>query len=127
MTPNEASKEVLNAAMKVHTALGPGLLEEAYKVCLKHKLQKQGTKVFSEVALPIHFEGISLDISYRIDLLVENVLIVELKSVDRLAPINKIQLLTYLRLSKKHLGLLLNFNVQTLRQGIVRVINSHSA
>ncbi len=124
MTPNEASNAVLDAAMKVHSALGPGLLEEAYKVCLKHRLQIDGIKVISEVPLPVRYEGVHLDIGYRIDLLVENALIVELKSVNQLAPIHKAQILTYLKLSKKSLGLLLNFNVLHLKDGIVRVINS---
>ncbi len=124
MTPNEASKAVLNAAMKVHSVLGPGLLEEAYKACLKHKLQAMGIQVLSEVGLPIIFENVALDVGYRIDLLVENVLIVELKSVNQLAPIHKAQILTYLKLSKKSLGLLLNFNTVHLKDGIIRVINS---
>ena len=124
MTPNQASKVVLDAAMQVHTALGPGLLEEAYKVCLKHKLQSKGIKVLSEVGLPVSFEGISLDVGFRIDLLVQDVLIVELKSVNQIAPIHKAQLLTYLKLSKLSLGLLLNFNTIHLKDGISRIINS---
>lgn len=124
MTPNEVSKVVLDAAIKVHTALGPGLLEEAYKVCLKHKLQACGIKVLSEVGLPIKYEKVILEVGYRIDLLVEDLLIVELKSVNQLAPIHKAQILTYLKLSGKSLGLLLNFNTVRLKDGIVRVIYS---
>lgn len=124
MNPNDVSKLVLDSAMKVHSALGPGLLEEAYKVCLKHELERRGAKVFSEVALPVQYERTSLDIGYRIDLLVENCLIVELKAVHQLAPIHKAQILTYLKLSKISLGLLLNFNTVHLKDGIVRVINS---
>lgn len=124
MNQNDASKLVLNSAMKVHSALGPGLLEEAYKVCLKHELKRRGVRVFSEVALPVRYESTSLDIGYRIDLLVENCLIVELKAVQQLAPIHKAQILTYLKLSKISLGLLLNFNTVHLKDGIVRVINS---
>lgn len=124
MTPDEASKAVLNAAMKVHTALGPGLLEEAYKICLRHRLLSDGVRVLSEVGLPIEYDGVSLDVGYRIDLLVENVLIVELKSVQQLAPIHKAQILMYLKLSNRRLGLLLNFNIAHLKDGIVRVINS---
>ena len=124
MTPNEASKAVLDAAMKVHSALGPGLLEEAYKVCLKYRLQTDGVQVLSEVGLPVVYEKTALDVGYRIDLLVENVLIVELKSVHQLAPIHKAQVLTYLKLSGKSLGLLLNFNTLHLKDGIVRLINS---
>jgi GxxExxY protein len=124
MTPNEVSKVVLDSAMKVHSVLGAGLLEEAYKVCLKHDLQKRGLQVLSEVALPVVYDGVSLDVGFRIDLLVENSLIIELKSVQQLAPIHKAQILTYLKLSRVSLGLLLNFNSVHLKNGIVRVINS---
>ena len=127
MNPNDITGKIIKAACIVHSALGPGLLEEPYKKCLKHQLTKDGLNVLSEVTLPVLFDGVKIDIGYRIDLLVEKLVIVELKSVAKLAPINKIQLLTYLRLSKKPLGLLLNFNVQSLKHGIVRVINSHSA
>jgi GxxExxY protein len=127
MDHNDITGKIIGAACKVHSALGPGLLEEPYKRCLKHQLKKEGLRVFSEVTLPVIYDGEKIDIGYRIDLLVEDTVIVELKSVEKLNPINKIQLLTYLRLSKKHLGLLLNFNVQSLKHGIIRVINSHSA
>ena len=118
------SKVVLDAAMKVHSALGAGLLEEAYKVCLRHELQKRKLQVLSEVALPVVYDGVSLDVGFRIDLLVEKSLIIELKSVQQLAPIHKAQILTYLKLSRVSLGLLLNFNSVHLKDGIVRVINS---
>ena len=124
MISNQVSKLVLDSAMKVHSALGPGLLEEAYKVCLKYELECRGARVFSEVALPVQYENISLGVGYRIDLLVENCLIVELKAVQQLAPIHKAQILTYLKLSRISLGLLLNFNTVHLKDGIVRVINS---
>ncbi len=124
MSPDQASKVVLDAAFKVHSALGPGLLEETYKVCLAHKLASQRVKVLTEVGLPVCFEGIALDVGYRIDLLVEDVLIVELKSVKQLAPIHTAQILTYLKLSKISLGLLLNFNTVHLKHGIQRVINT---
>ena len=127
MNHNDITGKIIGAACKVHSALGPGLLEEPYKQCLMHQLIKDGLRALSEVTLPVLYDGVKIDIGYRIDLLVENSVIVELKSVDKLNPINKIQLLTYLRLSNKQLGLLLNFNVQSLKQGIVRVINSHSA
>jgi len=124
MIANEVSNVVLGAAMKVHTALGAGLLEEAYKVCLRHELQKRKLEVQSEVALPVVYDGVSLDVGFRIDLLVEKSLIIELKSVHQLAPIHKARLLTYLKLSKISLGLLLNFNSVHLKNGIIRVINS---
>jgi len=124
MNANEVSKIVLDAAMKVHTALGAGLLEEAYKACLKHELQKRKLEVCSEVALPVLYDGVVLDVGFRIDLLVEKSLILELKAVHQLAPIHKAQLLTYLKLSKISLGLLLNFNSIHLKDGIVRVISS---
>ena len=121
---DSVSKAVIEAAMTVHTALGPGLFEEVYKVCLKHELLKANLKVFSEVGLPVIYDGIELDIGYRIDLLVEDSLIVELKSVEQLAPVHKAQLLTYLKLARKPVGLLLNFNTAHLRHGITRVVNS---
>lgn len=124
MTPNEVSKIVVDAAMKVHSALGAGLLEEAYKVCLRQELQKRELQVLSEVAIPIVYDGASLDVGFRIDLLVEKSLIIELKSVQQLAPIHKAQILTYLKLSRVSLGLLLNFNSVHLKDGIIRVINS---
>ena len=121
MTPNEVSKVVLE---KVHSALGAGLLEEAYKACLRYELQKRKIHALSEVALPVVYDGTTLDVGFRIDLLVEHKLIVELKSVGALAPIHKAQLLTYLKLSKIQLGLLLNFNSVHLKDGIMRLINS---
>jgi GxxExxY protein len=124
MTPNEISKVALDAAMKVHSILGAGLLEEAYKVCLKRELERRNLCVLSEVAVPVVYDGARLDVGFRIDLLVEKSLIIELKSVQQLAPIHNAQILTYLKLSKISLGLLLNFNSVHLRDGIVRVINS---
>jgi len=118
------SKQVLQAALKVHSELGPGLFEEVYKVCLRHELNKAGLKVLPEVGLPVTYDGVELEVGYRIDLLVEDVLIVELKSVERLAAIHKAQLLTYLKLARKEVGLLLSINTDHLRQGIVRVVNS---
>jgi GxxExxY protein len=123
MTPNEVSKIIINSALKVHTALGAGLLEESYKICLKHELQRRNLQVLSEVAMPVVYDGISLDVGYRIDLLVESSVIVELKAVAQIAPIHQAQLLTYLKLSKISLGLLLNFNSTHLKDGIVRMIN----
>jgi GxxExxY protein len=118
------SKKVIGAALKVHSALGPGLFEEVYKVCLRQELLKSGVQVLAEVRLPINYDSVELDVGYRIDLLVEDLLIVELKSVERIAPIHKAQLLTYLKLARKHTGLLLNFNTPHLRDGMIRLINS---
>lgn len=115
-------KKNLDACFKIHKALGPGLLESAYEVCLAHELQKMGLKVRTQVSLPVFYDGIKLDAGYRIDLLVEEMIIVELKAVDELSPIHLAQVLTYLKLSERKLGLLVNFNVKLLRNGIRRVI-----
>ena len=115
-------KKILDACFKIHKALGPGLLESAYEVCLAHELQKMGLKVRTQVSLPVFYDGIKLDAGYRIDLLVEEMIIVELKAVDELSPIHLAQVLTYLKLSERKLGLLVNFNVKLLRNGIRRVI-----
>ncbi len=123
MTENEISKKILNAAFKVHTALGPGLLESSYQECLYYELRKIGLFVEKEKTLPLIYEEVKLDIGYRIDLLVENKVIVELKSVEALNDIHLAQILTYLKLSECKLGLLLNFNVKSLKHGIKRIVN----
>jgi GxxExxY protein len=114
---------VLACAMRVHTALGPGLLESAYEICLAHELSQQGAKVSRQVSLPIVYRGIQLEAGYRIDLMVDNTLIVEVKAVEQLSPIHTAQLLSYLKLARVRLGLLLNFNVVHLKDGIKRVVN----
>jgi GxxExxY protein len=119
---NIVSGEVIGAAMKVHSALGPGLLESAYEGCLKHELTQRGMKILSRVAMPIEYEGNSIDIGYKLDLLVEDQIIVELKAVTRLLPVHEAQLLSYLRLSGKPLGLLINFHVDRLKHGIKRFV-----
>ncbi|MCY2991653.1 MAG: GxxExxY protein [Planctomycetota bacterium] len=124
MNPNEVSGQVVDAAMKVHTVLGPGLLESAYEGCLAYELRKRGLKVGTQVGLPVVYEGVNIDVGYRIDLLVEDLVIAELKAVDALAPIHQAQLLTYLKLSGKRLGLLINFNVVHLKDGIKRMVNN---
>jgi len=124
MELNEISGRIIAAALRVHTAIGPGVLESVYQTCLVHELKKAGLAVQSQVALPIVYDGLHLDSGYRIDLLVEDTVIIELKCVETLLPIHKAQLLTYLRLANKPLGLLLNFNVVHLREGIKRVINN---
>ena len=123
MELNEISAKILDCAIKVHRAIGPGLLESTYEVCLAYELQKVGLKVETQVQLPIIYDGIEIEAGYRIDLLVEDKIIVELKSVEQLMPIHEAQLLTYLRLSKKKLGLLINFNVYLLKNGFKRIIN----
>ena len=115
-------KIVLDCAFKVHTALGPGLLESAYEECLFYELQKVGLKVEKQKALPLIYEDIKLNVGYRIDLFVENQVIIELKAVDELNDVHLAQILTYLKLSKCKLGLLINFNVKHLKDGIRRVI-----
>jgi GxxExxY protein len=120
----ELTEKVISGALKVHSAIGPGVLEKVYRTCLQHELKKAGLKVDSEVMLPILYDGIRMDSGCRIDLLVESLLIVELKCVESIEPIHKAQLLTYLRLANKPLGRLLNFNVVHLRDGIKRVLNN---
>jgi GxxExxY protein len=120
----EVTGKIIEAALKVHSAIGPGVLESVYKTCLAHELRLSGLKVLTEVALPVTYQGIRMDSGYRIDLLVEDLVIVELKCVDSLLPIHKAQLLTYLRLANKPIGVLLNFNVLHMREGIKRILNN---
>ena len=121
---NAASRVIVDAAMKVHSALGPGLLESAYEACLKHELSKRGLMVASQVMLPVQYDGVAIDAGYRIDLLVEDAVVIELKAVEKVVPIHEAQLLTYLKLSGKKLGLLLNFNVLHMKDGIKRIANN---
>ncbi|MGV3486446.1 MAG: GxxExxY protein [Planctomycetaceae bacterium] len=123
MEINEITGQIIDAAMKVHTALGPGLLESAYEACLAHELRKRGLKADVQVPLPIEYDGMRLDVGYRIDLLVGDTVIVELKAVSELHPIYEAQLLSYLKLSKKKIGLLINFHVLRLKDGIKRMAN----
>lgn len=124
MELNKISEEIIGAAMQVHTTLGPGLLESAYEACLKYELEQKGLKVLSQVGLPVFYKGVKIDIGYRIDLLVEDAVIVELKSVKELTPLHNAQLLSYLKLSELQLGLLINFNVVRLKSGIKRMVNN---
>lgn len=119
----QVSGAVVDAAMRVHSALGPGLLESAYAACLAHELRQRGLKVMCEVPLPVVYDGIKLDAGYRLDMLVEDAVIVELKAVEALAPIHQAQLLSYLKLSGKRVGLLINFHVLHLKDGIKRLVN----
>lgn len=123
MMENELSGRVIGLAMKVHTALGPGLMESAYEVCLEYELKKAGLRVERQKALPLIYNEVHLEAGYRLDLLVENKLIIEVKAVESIHPIHTAQLLTYLKLSHIQLGLLINFNTTHLKDGIKRVIN----
>jgi GxxExxY protein len=123
MTENEIAKIVFACAMKVHQVLGPGLLENAYEECLFYELSKEDLLVEKQKPLPLIYDGIKLDVGYRVDLIIEKKFIVEIKSVDALNEIHLSQVLTYLKLSKCKLGLLINFNVPLLKTGVKRVIN----
>jgi GxxExxY protein len=117
------SHAIITAAMRVHSELGPGLLESTYTACLQHELRKAGLKSDAQVALPVIYDGVKLELGYRIDLLVEDLVIVELKSVDAIAPVHQAQIISYLKLSGRSLGLLINFNVAHLKDGIKRFVN----
>ncbi|MGB9181027.1 MAG: GxxExxY protein [Pyrinomonadaceae bacterium] len=124
MTENELSKEIVNACYRIHTRLGPGLLESVYETTLAHELHKRGIKAIRQQPLPVVYETIRMEVGFRADLLVEDKVIVEIKSVEALAPVHRKQLLTYLRLADKRLGLLVNFNVELIKDGISRVVNN---
>jgi GxxExxY protein len=122
MTDNEITREIIGAAIEVHMQLGPGLLESAYEECLAHELQLRNLRVERQLPVPVVYKQTKLECGYRIDLRVEGRIVVELKSVDGLAPIHEAIILTYLRLSGHRLGLLINFNVSVLKDGIRRFI-----
>jgi len=124
MTENQLSKIVLDAGIKIHRALGPGLLESAYEECLYYELQKDGLLLEKQKTLPLIYEDVKLDVGYRIDILVEKKLILEIKSVETLTDLHMAQVLTYLKLSNCKLGLLINFNTVLLKNGIKRVVNN---
>ncbi|MEW6188431.1 MAG: GxxExxY protein [Thermodesulfobacteriota bacterium] len=125
MDLNQLSSTIIKAAINVHKELGPGLLESVYQICMLTELQTMGKKVQAEIAVPIYYQNrVVLEEGFRIDLLVEDSIIVELKSVGQIQDIHKKQLLTYLRLAKKNLGLLINFNEVLLKDGITRIVNS---
>ncbi|HEX3703507.1 MAG TPA: GxxExxY protein [Vicinamibacterales bacterium] len=123
MGPNEASHIVIGAAIKVHSALGPRLLESTYDACLYYELAQAGLHFEHQLRLPVVYNGIALPTAYRVDYLVENCLIVEIKCVEKLLPVHTAQLLSYLKLSGRALGLLINFNTVHLREGLRRIIN----
>ncbi|MCU0749130.1 MAG: GxxExxY protein [Akkermansiaceae bacterium] len=122
-TIDEIAKEIVDAAFKIHSKLGPGLLESAYEACLAHELTKRGFVVERQKPQPVHYDGIEIEVGYRLDILVNDSVIIELKAVEQLAPIHQAQLMTYLRLSEKTLGLLINFNVPLIKHGIRRIAN----
>lgn len=121
---NGLSGTIVDSAIQVHSALGPGLLESAYKACLAHELRSRDLRVDLEVLLPIYYKGARVDAAYRIDMLVESELVVELKSIAKLTDVHAAQLLSHLRLSRRHVGLLINFNVVRLKDGIKRIVNN---
>lgn len=125
MTENEISSKIIGAAIEVHRQLGPGLLESTYETCLAYELKKQNLHVLQQLALPVVYKDVKLNAGYRIDLLVENKVIIEIKSVDALADIHTAQILTYLKLKDLKLGLLINFNEVVLKNGIKRVLNGY--
>ena len=121
---NEISQLIIGFAIKVHTALGPGLLESAYEECLYYELVKEGLKVEKQKALPLIYEEIKLEVGYRLDLIVEDKVIIEIKACEGLTDVHLAQVLTYLKLSDVKLGLLINFNVTRVKDGIKRVVNN---
>jgi GxxExxY protein len=125
LTIDEITHTVIRAAMSVHTAVGPGLLEKAYDACLYYELTKNGVQFEHQLRLPVSYEGMRLDAGFRVDYLVENRVLIELKAVEKLHPVHSAQLLSYLKLSGVTVGLLINFNVVHLRDGIRRMVNGY--
>jgi GxxExxY protein len=123
MNINVVSGMVIDGAMRVHSVLGPGLLESAYEVCLTHEIRKRGLSVSSQVGLPVLYDGAKVELGYRIDLVVENAIVIEIKTVEEILPVHKAQLISYLKLSGMKLGLLINFHVPRLKDGIIRMVN----
>ena len=121
---NKITKTIIGMAINIHRALGPGLLESAYEACMVYDLVKAGLKVEQQKPLPIVYRGVKLECSYRLDLMIEREVIVEIKSVEKLLPIHQAQLMSYLKLSDCKVGLLINFNVKVLKNGIKRVVNN---
>ncbi len=123
MHENEVARLIVDAAYKIHTTLGPGLLESVYETVLAYELEKRGLEIRRQVPLPVVYEKISFDEGFRADLIVQGKVLVELKSVEKVAPVHKKQLLTYLRLANKRLGLLINFGEALIKDGITRIVN----
>jgi GxxExxY protein len=122
---NGVTREIVTAAMRVHSVLGPGLLESAYQACLLHELRKRGLRVADQAGLPVVYDGEKIDLGYRIDLVVEDSVIVEIKCVEAIHPVHQAQLLSYMRLSGKQVGLLINFYVAHLKDGIKRMVDGN--
>jgi GxxExxY protein len=120
---NRLSSRIIEAAIEIHSTLGPGLLESAYRTCMIYELHERGLSVVAEQIVPVYYKKLVLDTAYRLDLLVEDEVIVELKSVEAVMPVHHAQLLSYLRLTDKRLGLLINFNVPMLVGGVRRIVN----
>jgi len=125
LTLESTARQIVNSAYHVHKELGPGLLESVYHYCLVEELKKREVRVIQEVFLPLHYCGKTLDKDFRIDILVENSIIIEVKSVEILAPVHSAQIISYLKLADKHLGFLINFNVPLIKQGIKRFVNNY--
>ena len=123
VTENQIGDAVIAAAMRIHSAVGPGLLESAYEACLRHELQKREFRVRTQVLLPLKYDGLLLDAGYHIDVLVEDLVVVELKAIQGILPVHKGQLLSYLKLGGFKLGYVLNFHVAHMRDGIIRMVN----
>jgi len=123
MNENQIAQQIVDAGFHVHTALGPGLLESVYQAALAYELEKRGLRVARQQAIPVVYETIRIDAGFHADLVVEDKVIVEIKSVESVAPVHKKQLLSYLKLADKRLGLLINFNVVLIKQGITRIVN----
>lgn len=123
MDENQLGRIIVDSAIQVHKALGPGLLESAYEACLSYELRSRHIAIETQVGLPVTYGDVRLDIGYRIDILVEEKVIIEMKAVDKIIPIHEAQLLSYLKLSKCKLGFLLNFNVAKMKDGIHRMVN----
>ncbi len=119
----EIGRKIINAALKVHTALGPGLLESAYQKCMEYELTQDGLEVNCELLLPIHYGNINIDAGYRLDMLINRRVIIENKAAEKILPIHEAQLLTYLKLKKCKLGFILNWNVAHMKDGIKRMVN----
>jgi len=123
MTENAIAKEIVDAAYRIHTTLGPGLLESVYDTVLAYELNRRGLRTARQQAIPVVYENVRIDAGFRADMIVEDKVIVEVKSVELLVPVHKKQLLTYLRLADKRLGLLINFQVKLIKDGITRIVN----
>jgi GxxExxY protein len=123
MTENGIAREIVDSAYHIHKRLGPGLLESVYETVMLYELGKRGLNCVREQAIPVVYDNVRIDVGFRADLIVEDKVIVEVKSIELVAPVHKKQLMTYLRLADKRLGLLINFNVVLIRDGIVRIVN----